>query len=227
MTCLRSLLDDAIARGESVAVLCRTNQVADMVRDALGERVNDAARLPDDWAKCRRLLAFIVNPHNDWLAALAAESIGLGQAAHLRRRAAERGEPVWADAGMAFRPDLNWLALHVSQESVMRVREKLCPDRIISAEWLVRLDEADAPQDNSIVMTIHKAKGREFDSVFIPCCDDAQYGGKDLEELRRLMFVAVTRARRNVTLSWSTERPSYGGRHVQVEPTCMIKEMGL
>jgi superfamily I DNA/RNA helicase len=227
MVALRADIYEAKSRGESVAVLCRTNHVADMVRDALGERVNDSARLPDDWAKCRRLLAFMVNPHNDWLAALAAESIGLGQAAHLRRRAAERGAPVWSDAGMEFRPDLNWLAMHVSQESVLRVREALCPDRIISAEWLVQLDELDAPVDDSIVMTIHRAKGREFDAVFIPCFDDDQYNGSDTEELRRLVFVAVTRARSNVTLSWSHKRPSYGGRLVDIEASSMIQEMGL
>lgn len=60
------------------------------------------------------------------------------------------------------------------------------------------------------LMTIHLAKGLEFDSVFIAGCDEGvlphhrSYASQeDLEEERRLFYVAMTRARKNLFLSFS------------------------
>ncbi|MEK7146945.1 MAG: UvrD-helicase domain-containing protein [Patescibacteria group bacterium] len=60
------------------------------------------------------------------------------------------------------------------------------------------------------LMTVHLAKGLEFDTVFIAGCNEGilphhrSYGSQeDLEEERRLFYVAMTRARKNLFLSFS------------------------
>ncbi|MDO8466781.1 MAG: UvrD-helicase domain-containing protein [bacterium] len=83
------------------------------------------------------------------------------------------------------------------------------------------MQTSDAPTKSSVVgrqslvspvslMTIHMAKGLEFDSVFVIGCADGiiphqrSYGSlDDLEEERRLMYVAMTRARKKLCLSLS------------------------
>jgi DNA helicase II / ATP-dependent DNA helicase PcrA len=61
------------------------------------------------------------------------------------------------------------------------------------------------------LMTIHLAKGLEFDTVFVIGCSEGllphqlSYGSsEELEEERRLMYVAMTRARKNLFLSFSS-----------------------
>ncbi len=57
-------------------------------------------------------------------------------------------------------------------------------------------------------MTLHKAKGLEFPHVFLPAFETgiipSPYG--DLDEERRLAYVALTRAMRQVRISWALFR---------------------
>src|SRR3989344_3596899 len=69
-----------------------------------------------------------------------------------------------------------------------------------------RLAEKDAPVK---LMTIHLAKGLEFDDVYIAGVNDGLlphhrsfFKEEDIEEERRLMYVAMTRAKENLTLSF-------------------------
>ncbi|MCL2618883.1 MAG: UvrD-helicase domain-containing protein [Defluviitaleaceae bacterium] len=77
------------------------------------------------------------------------------------------------------------------------------------------IDNYDAGADAVTLMTIHSSKGLEFDSVYIIGCEDGQFPGyravtsdnlHDLEEERRLAYVAITRARRRLTLSAAFRR---------------------
>ena len=97
---------------------------------------------------------------------------------------------------------------------------------------LSQLDRKDADQDAVRLSTIHAAKGLEYPHVFIVGCEEgllpfhressfsaaseaseetntevpeAGFSGR-IEEERRLMYVAVTRAQRSLTLSWCKER---------------------
>ncbi len=88
---------------------------------------------------------------------------------------------------------------------------------------LVRdLDERIAAQHAPAVQgvtlaTLHAAKGLEWDTVFLVGCSDGfipitmAEGAAAIEEERRLLYVGVTRARRDLRLSWSAAR-NPGGR---------------
>ncbi len=74
------------------------------------------------------------------------------------------------------------------------------------------------------LMTIHAAKGLEFGTVFVtglehglfPHQRDANLTGADAEEERRLMYVAVTRARRKLYLTYASMRTIFGMRDVRL-----------
>jgi ATP-dependent DNA helicase Rep len=83
---------------------------------------------------------------------------------------------------------------------------------------LSRLDAKDAEADAVRLTTIHAAKGLEFPHVFVAGCEegllphtgdaeaDDDAGPQRVEEERRLMYVAVTRAQRSLTISWCRQR---------------------
>jgi DNA helicase-2/ATP-dependent DNA helicase PcrA len=66
------------------------------------------------------------------------------------------------------------------------------------------------------LMTLHNAKGLEYDTVFIVGCEDGAFphmraleeGGE--EEERRLCYVGITRARKRLYLTWARERRLFG-----------------
>ena len=67
------------------------------------------------------------------------------------------------------------------------------------------------------LMTMHAAKGLEFAVVFVAGCEQGLVpycspgtGSCDLEEERRLLFVAMTRAKEQLYLSWARKRTLYG-----------------
>lgn len=83
------------------------------------------------------------------------------------------------------------------------------------------------------LMTLHAAKGLEFDSVFLPGWEEGllpsmralDEGGKTaLEEERRLAYVGLTRARRQVVLSFAASRFYHGARQVAL-PSRFLKEL--
>jgi DNA helicase-2/ATP-dependent DNA helicase PcrA len=69
------------------------------------------------------------------------------------------------------------------------------------------------------VMTLHAAKGLEFDTVFLPGWEEGLFpsqrsldegGDKALEEERRLAYVGITRARKRAIISHAANRRIYG-----------------
>jgi DNA helicase II / ATP-dependent DNA helicase PcrA len=78
-------------------------------------------------------------------------------------------------------------------------------------------NQAQAGQDAIQLMTVHAAKGLEFDAVFITGMEEGLFPHENsmsdddgLEEERRLMYVAITRARKRLYLSFSQTRMLHG-----------------
>ena len=94
--------------------------------------------------------------------------------------------------------------------------EKLLEEAALQSEQ----DELDMSKEESGVslMTVHAAKGLEFDAVFIVGLEQGLFpslrndAGRDPEEERRLFYVALTRARKHLYLSHAYERARYGKR---------------
>ena len=78
--------------------------------------------------------------------------------------------------------------------------------QILAEDWdvLTKLKEADllVGDEKIVISTIHKAKGRQFDAVIIPDVSSvlASANSEEREELRRLLYVAMSRAKRHLSL---------------------------
>jgi DNA helicase-2/ATP-dependent DNA helicase PcrA len=93
--------------------------------------------------------------------------------------------------------------------------------------------DKDDPDDNNKVslMTIHAAKGLEFPYVFVVGMEENLFPSimslnsrADLEEERRLFYVAITRAEVGATLSYAENRYRWGN-HTTCEPSRFIEEI--
>jgi DNA helicase II / ATP-dependent DNA helicase PcrA len=87
-----------------------------------------------------------------------------------------------------------------------------------------------AESEKVTLMTLHNAKGLEYDTVFIIGCEDGAFphmraleeGGE--EEERRLCYVGITRAERRLYLTWARERQLFG-RSERNLPSRFIEEI--
>jgi DNA helicase-2/ATP-dependent DNA helicase PcrA len=85
-------------------------------------------------------------------------------------------------------------------------------------------------QDAVKLMTVHASKGLEFDYVFISGLEDGlfphQMDGKekdDEEEERRLFYVALTRARKKVFLTYAGMRTIFGSKQMNAPSEFLIE----
>lgn len=86
-------------------------------------------------------------------------------------------------------------------------------DYINSVVLLTDADEDAGDMPKVTLMTIHAAKGLEFKHIYIAGaeeglfpCQSAMLDNRELEEERRLMYVAITRAKRSCTISYADSR---------------------
>lgn len=92
-------------------------------------------------------------------------------------------------------------------------------------------DEQDDDTPKVTLMTIHSAKGLEFEAVFVTGLEDGLFPGsqarffpREMEEERRLFYVAVTRAKRFCFLSYAQSRFRYGQFEIS-DPSPFIAEI--
>ena len=81
------------------------------------------------------------------------------------------------------------------------------------------LDNWDRESDTVTLMTLHAAKGLEFDAVFVAGLEEGLFplgrsleNPADLEEERRLFYVGMTRAKKHLYISYANTRARLGGR---------------
>jgi len=97
-------------------------------------------------------------------------------------------------------------------------------------ELALQSDQDQIDNDTIYIMSIHASKGLEFKHLFVigfeekflPIIGD----GSDIEEERRLGYVALTRAKERLTLS-TTKSRFYKGRREQLTKSRFLKEAGL
>jgi DNA helicase-2/ATP-dependent DNA helicase PcrA len=94
------------------------------------------------------------------------------------------------------------------------------------------LDHFD-PNARVTLMTVHSAKGLEFDVVFLAGMEEGLFphalssnSVEELEEERRLCYVAITRAKQKLFLTWTPFRRSFGpSRESAAKPSRFLGEM--
>ena len=92
-------------------------------------------------------------------------------------------------------------------------------------------NETEEDKNKVVLMTIHSAKGLEFPYVYIVGLEENLFPSQlaltsrpELEEERRLFYVAITRAEKKVTLTYSTSRYRWGNL-IYSEPSRFIEEL--
>ena len=101
----------------------------------------------------------------------------------------------------------------------------------ISLMSAVDSENKDEDSNKISLMTIHSAKGLEFSYVYIIGVEENLFPSvnsssreSEIEEERRLMYVAITRAKKNVTLSYAQTRFRWGS-HVSYPPSRFLREI--
>lgn len=86
--------------------------------------------------------------------------------------------------------------------------------------------------DTVKIMTVHAAKGLEFPIVFIAGLEDGIFpSGRSFEDIeqseeeRRLFYVAITRAKEKVFMSFARKRASFSGQLNETKPSRFLKEI--
>ena len=105
------------------------------------------------------------------------------------------------------------------------------------------IDNVDASEDRVTLMTLHSAKGLEFPKVYLAGMEDGLFPGMmaissgdrtDLEEERRLCYVGITRAKKELVITAARKRMTHGetryckpSRFVEEIPAELLKEERL
>lgn len=132
---------------------------------------------------------------------------------------------------------MNGIKEYTIGEKPVYEEDELPPDNDLDAylqsiSLLTDQDKKDGNNDKVKLITVHGAKGLEFTSVFIVGLEENLFPSvlsansrEQLEEERRLFYVALTRARRFLTLSYALKRFVWGQMQ-DCEPSRFIDEIG-
>ena len=189
----------ASCRLEEIAILCRTNaRLADFepVLHEAGIPFQGAAFLGRDAAR------FLLRRLRDGEEPVVEQ---------VRRLALQQGWLVSPPEGLGEREQ-------VRQDDLSRLvslAEALAPARVeqFTRELERRFGDGGDERRGVHLLTYHAAKGLEFDTVFLPRLEERELPAKqartdaELSEERRLLYVGITRAKRELVVTW-VKRPS-------------------
>lgn len=240
-----------------IAVLARTNAIAHgfaktIAACGLPVVAKEKSDLPLDWPFVRSLVELLANPDNDTLAffflvalyrKLGADEKEARSMAHAVAKTAASIPRTINEANLHFSRGLNAVGVvgivaekGASLESrfvLAKIVDEIGPNATALEFALnvagIRHREKDAAKSEGIeVTTIHVAKGREWDTVFVVGCEDETFPGKrnDEEEERRLLYVAITRARKRLYFSSAASRVTTWGAIVPRTPSRFLAEIG-
>jgi Superfamily I DNA and RNA helicases len=120
--------------------------------------------------------------------------------------------------------------------NIRRYEEDNGDDATLSAfleeiSLLTDIDNYDAGADSTVLMTIHSAKGLEFPCVFLPGWEEGIFPGMsviynpaEVEEERRLAYVAITRAREELSIYSAQSRMIFGSTSYN-RPSRFVEEI--
>ena len=111
------------------------------------------------------------------------------------------------------------------------IPDKSLASYLQSIALLTDLDSADTNGDYVNLMSVHAAKGLEFQSVFVVGLEEKLFPSfmsmdtrEELDEERRLFYVAITRAEQFLTLSFAASRYKFGQMRYN-EPSRFLQEV--
>ena len=122
-------------------------------------------------------------------------------------------------------------AVRIWQEQKVTMGEEATASEWLDYYHLRMLEETerlDEEKEDAVnIMTAHGAKGLEFNTVFIIGCNQKSFplGKGDIEEERRLFYVAITRAKERLYMTYPENRPIWGDATDQTEPSIFLNEI--
>jgi DNA helicase-2/ATP-dependent DNA helicase PcrA len=181
--------------------------------DELGAKVKTTLmKLLDDFERWR---GFVSTMHHAELAALILEDSGYNR--------------MWKEDKTPEAPG----RLENLRELISSLQDFETLQEFLEHVALVLENQDQTDGDSLSIMTLHGAKGLEFDAVFLPGWEEGLFpsqrsmdesGLKGLEEERRLAYVGITRARKLAFLSFAANRRLYGN-WVNAIPSRFIDEL--
>lgn len=109
--------------------------------------------------------------------------------------------------------------------------EATLADFISGISLLSDVDKTEELSEAVSLLTVHSAKGLEFENVFLVALEEGIFPSsyaeedEDLQEERRLMYVAITRAKENLNMSYAKTRIRFGKSERQMKSS-FIEELG-
>ena len=209
------------------AIICRYRATVNRTKEALKAAgitvVGTEATRPQDWPKAMARLSIIGNPYNREIAYQEAVSeFGVARANQIRKQSVETRTAI-AFLCEGFYPQ-EFIEDMPAPDEILTVATGLLQEVPgISRATIAMIDEivGELPDGASIedlvlaigehrqeksgigvmVSTIHGCKGLEFDDILLPSWTQGDFPRKVTEEERRLAYVAITRARKTITIS--------------------------
>ena len=135
------------------------------------------------------------------------------------------------DEGQERLENVKELATNIAQYEE-ETEEPSLSDFLEQIALISDIDSYDDSDDKVVLMTVHSAKGLEFDNVYLVGMEEGVFPGnqsiyagpEEIEEERRLAYVAITRARKRLTITNAYTRMIFGTTNRNM-PSRFLKEI--